>query len=365
MTDSATVDRPLVITDDPELLDDLIRIAAAAGVETQVCTDPGAARSSWRRARLVVVGLTCARRCAEAGLGRRSGVVLVGDTARTEESWQWATELGADHVSFLPAAESWLVALFGSGGRVAEPVAPCIAVVGGRGGAGASVLASVLAATAAKLRRRTLLIDADPLGGGIDLVLGGEQTAGLRWPDLTSTSGRVSPSALLDALPRLGGGDASPAELSVLSWDRGDRLEVPAEAMSAVLDSGRRGAEVVVVDLPRRVDPAVEIVLRNAGPTLLIVPAEVRACAAAARVAAGLAQHCEEIEVVVRGPSPSRLKARDIAGALGFPLAGSLRPERALSGVLERGEVPGGHGRSPLATFCREFLDRPGLAAAA
>ena len=58
-----------------------------------------------------------------------------------------------------------------------------VAVVGGCGGAGASVLAAALAVTAVRHGGRALLVDCDPLGGGLDLVLGAEHVAGLRWPD--------------------------------------------------------------------------------------------------------------------------------------------------------------------------------------
>src|SRR3712207_7123198 len=51
---------------------------------------------------------------------------------------------------------------------------------------------------------RTLLVDADPLGGGLDLVLGWEQVDGLRWPSLAEADGRVDPPALLQALPHRG-----------------------------------------------------------------------------------------------------------------------------------------------------------------
>src|SRR5690606_25835346 len=81
---------------------------------------------------------------------------------------------------------------------------------------------------------RTLLVDADPLGGGLDLVLGWEQLEGLRWPALTQTDGRVDPPALVQALPRRG-------DLGVLSWDRGELPEVPAEAMAATTDAGGPG----------------------------------------------------------------------------------------------------------------------------
>jgi len=180
-----------------------------------------------------------------------------------------------------------------------------VAVLGGRGGAGASVFAAGLAVTAARAGWRTLLIDADPLGGGVDLVLGWESMDGLRWPALSETSGRVSPPSLVDVLPKRG-------ELVVLSWDRGELLAVPAEAMATALDAGRRGRDLVVVDLPRRMDDASLLALGAADRGYLLVPAELRACAAAARVAAVAGPHC-----------PSLAGAGRVAGQGGRPGAGA------------------------------------------
>ena len=71
-----------------------------------------------------------------------------------------------------------------------------VAVIGGRGGAGASVFATALAHAAAD----ALLVDVDPWGGGIDLVLGSEAQSGLRWPDLALQGGRLNYAALREAL---------------------------------------------------------------------------------------------------------------------------------------------------------------------
>src|SRR5204863_6109651 len=118
--------------------------------------------------------------------------------------WTVADELGAEHLVTLPTGEGWLA---GRLRKVVEgaPAGQVVAVVGGRGGAGASVFSAGLAVTAARAGWRTLLVDADPLGGGVDLVLGWEALDGLRWPALSGASGRVSPPALVGALPRRGG----------------------------------------------------------------------------------------------------------------------------------------------------------------
>lgn len=352
---------PLVLTSDDELLDELLRLAAAGGTEVDVAPDPAAARSRWAAAPTVLIGLDQAESCLRARMPRRQRVVLVGRTGSGDSGWELAELIGAEHVAMLPAAEPWLVDRFADGmpsggasgtGRIA-------AVIGGRGGAGASVLAGGLAVTAAREGLRTLLVDADPLGGGLDLVLGWEQVDGLRWPALTQTDGRVDAPALVRALPGRG-------DLVMLSWDRGDLLSLPAEAMAATMDAGRRGRDMVVVDLPRQLDDAAVIALQAADQAYVVVPAELRATAAAARVAASAAQHCADLSVIVRGPAPGRLKAREVAQALGLPLAGTLRPEPGLCRGLERGEAPAASGRGPLAALCQRVIaDLTGTAAGA
>jgi secretion/DNA translocation related CpaE-like protein len=337
--------RPLILTADPDLLDDLLRLAAAGGTEADVAADPGAARSRYAAAPLVVIGADQAGACLRARLPRRPRVVVVGrDTPPADV----AELLGAEHIAVLPAAEPWLVDRFtdrpdaATAGRV-------LAVIGGRGGSGASILAGALAVTAVRTGLRTLLVDADPLGGGLDLVLGWEEVGGLRWPALAGTEGRVDAPALIRALPHRG-------DLVLLSFSRDELLTVPADAMAATLDAARRGRDLAVVDLPRHLDDAAVLALQSADRAVLVVPAELRATAAAARVAATVLPHCADVAVVVRGPAPGRLRARDVASALGLPLAGSLRPEPRLCQALEQGEAPASDGRGPLADLCARLV---------
>lgn len=372
-TSAAAHPLPLLLTSDEDLLEDLLRLAAAGCAETEVAPDPVAARPRYAAAPLVLIGLDQAPACLRARLPRRAGTAIVGhshrsagpgaaglaeplDLARVPAeagpetlAWQYASLLGAEHVAMLPAAEPWLVDRFADSQRDPAGGGRVIAVIGGRGGAGASVLAAALAVTAVRTGLRTMLVDADPLGGGLDLVLGWEHVHGLRWPALGATSGRVDAPALVEALPGRG-------ELVVLSWDRSEVLATPAESMATALDAGRRGRDLVVVDLPRQLDDAAVVALEAADRVLLVVPAELRAAAAAARVAASVGPHCSGLSVVVRGPAPSDLTAADVARALALPLAGALRPEPNLARALERGEPPAGDGHGPLATLCRHIL---------
>lgn len=339
--------RPLVITGDDELLDDLLRLAAAAGVEVEVAAEPGPVRQRFTGAPLILLGADQVEACLRARAPRRADVVVVG---RDEDPpWDGAQRIGASQVAVLPAAETWLVDRL-AGAMVPGPPAAVVAVLGGRGGAGASVLAAGLAVTAAARNRRVLLVDADPLGGGLDLTLGWEDHDGVRWPELTAASGRLDPGVFVGALPGRG-------DLALLSFDRRELASAPATAMSAVIAAGRQARDLVVVDLPRYLDEGAVAALQAVDQALLVVPCEVRAATAAAKVAARASSHCGQVRLVVRGPSPGGLTAEEISRLLGLPLAGAMRPELGLPATLEGGLAPTSTGRGPLAMLCRQLVN--------
>ncbi|MDQ4008960.1 MAG: septum site-determining protein, partial [Actinomycetota bacterium] len=334
--------RPLIVTADEALLDALLRLTAAAGVTPDVAPDVSASRRCWSAASVVLVTDDVAAATAATTPPRRSGVFMVTAVPDDLAVWRQAVALGAERVLRLPDDEGTLIARLADTVEQGRHSTFTVAVVGGCGGAGASTLAAALAVTAGALGEHVLLLDGDPLGGGLDLVLGSETVPGVRWPDLMGTSGRVSAPSLREALPRVG-------TLSVLSWDRGDLASIPAPVMREVLDAGRRGHGVVVVDLPRRLDAAGEEALLQADTTYLVVPAEVRAVAAATRVAAQLTAVTTRVEVVVRGPGPTGLDGPLVSDSLELPLAAQMRPERGLSTALDLGDGLWRRRRGPLA----------------
>ncbi|MGK5628019.1 septum site-determining protein Ssd [Streptomyces sp. URMC 123] len=340
---------PLIVTEDERLLDDLLRLCAAAGAEPEVSPGLPERDGGWESPPLVLVGADAAHRLD--GAARRPGVLLIGRDLDDQDIWRRAVGIGADHVLFLPDAETWLVDRIADAAEGVGQQALTVGVIGGRGGAGASVLACALAVTAARSGRRTMLIDADPLGGGLDVLLGGEGAVGLRWPAFADSRGRVAGSALEEALPEL-------HSLRLLSWDRGDSLAIAPEAVRSVLAAARRRGGVVVVDLPRRVDESVTEALAQLDLGLMVVPAELRAITAAHRVAAAVGTVLRDLRVVVRGPARPPLDDEEIARLLGLPLAGALPAEPGLTDALAKGSPPGGDERGPLARFCSTFWDR-------
>jgi secretion/DNA translocation related CpaE-like protein len=345
--------RGLVMVSDPDLLDALLRLAAAAGCELQRAVDPPQARAFWSDAPLVVLDAAAAAQCARAGLPRRGTVVVAVRGEPPASVWRHAVAVGAEHVITLPEAEQWLVAALTDAAEGPRTSGAVLAVVGGRGGAGASVLAAAVAVTAVREGARALLVDCDPLGGGLDLVLGAEDLGGLRWPGIGVEGGRVPAAALHAALPspRVGRRDGA---LGVLSCDRSTHGPAPA-AVRAVVEAGRRAGDVVVCDLPRYPTDAATAALTVADLVALVVTADVRSSAAGARVATLLGRHGRPVRVVVRGPAPGGVEADEVARAVGVPLLTAMRPEPGLGRALERGEAPPRpHG--PLAAAARSVL---------
>ncbi|WP_406319303.1 CpaE-like family protein [Streptosporangium sp. NBC_01639] len=340
------MNRPLVITEDHDLLDDLLRVAAAAGAELDVVHAPAHARPYWNRAPLVVVGSDLADALAATGPPPRPRVLLVTRVPEDPDTWRKCVTVGAQAVLELPSAERRLVDEFAD---VVEPAARAgqvVCVAGGRGGAGASVLAASLAVSASRQRLHTLLVDADPLGGGLDLLLGQEEADGARWSDLVAREGRVSFTALQAALPTVAG-------LTLLSFHRGEVEPIPAEAMRSVLEAGLRGFDLVVVDLPRHPDSATVEALSRASTTLLVVTADVRGVLAAAQVLVGLRRHTGDVRAVVRS---GVLDDEVVTTSLNVPYAGNLPDQPRLTAALNRGDVPPLGRRTALGRFCASFL---------
>ncbi len=338
----ADPNRPLIVTADSAALEELLRVCAAAGVSPLVAADSTALRRSWLTAPLVLIGADLAG--AAAALPRRDGVVVIG--SERDGLWERAADIGASHVAVLPSAASWLVGLLGEPLPSRSEAAPVLTVAAGSGGGGATTLAVALARTASRAGVRTLLVDADPSGGGIDLALGWESAAGDRWPALTSGVD----DGLFERLPERSG-------LRVLATDRDEPQQIGATAMAALLDRARRSHGLVVVDVPRRVDEPTAAALTAAACTYLVVPAQVRALAAAAQRAAEIRPQARELRLIVRGPAPGGLSAESASRAVGVPLAATVRAEPGLVRGYERGLAPG-EPRGPLHRLCLRLLRR-------
>ena len=117
-------------------------------------------------------------------------------------------------------------------------------MIGGSGAVGASTFAAVLTSVA----ESGVLIDLDPVGGGIDVLLGIDDVPGARWSGLRVGGGYLDPAALATGLPRW-------RTVAVLAADEPPDAESVAQVAASADELGP-----VVFDLPRAPSP-----LREAG----------------------------------------------------------------------------------------------------
>lgn len=315
-----------LITDLGAVIDECARVADSIGVRLQVLPpDTG----GWQSAALILLGGDVDEAPAS---GRADRILVVPDGEDMTAAWSKAAHLGVEQLAPLPSAAEWLSRRLIA--AIEPPVQPgiTVGVVAGCGGAGASVLSCALARRSSP-EVPTILVDADPLGGGLDLVLGAEQAPGPRWSDLSASRGQLRPSILRDALPRHNG-------LALLSWGRGEVADLDPGVFDEVLAAAQQAFDLVIVDLPRHA-PAEWT--RRCHHVLLVVPARVRSAVAASQVADRLAQSHSDVRLVVRETGADGLDAGLLAESIGLTLAGSVRDDRGLSAAVDRGEgIPGG-----------------------
>ena len=174
---------------------------------------------------------------------------------------------------------------------------------------------------------------------------------GPRWPEFADLLTTEPAEAVLRALPALpvpvGAGS-----LRLLSAARAPASQEPND-VAAVLGLLVEAVELLVIDLPRHADAEQ---VPDGGQLLLVVPDQVRACAAAAARVTLLSAAADDIRLVVRDTGGS-LAGASISDALGLPVAGRCRTQSGLTAEVERGIPPGTRPRSVLAQLSGTLLD--------
>lgn len=338
---------PLLISRDPSLLADLRRLAAAAGASLDVASSADDARGRWSGVPLVLVGADLLDDLAATRPVRRDRVHVVSDGRCGDHLFRSALAVGAETVVELPAAEEWLVEVLTDTADGAEGAGPVVAVVGGSGGAGATTFAAALATVAADVPPVTL-VDADPLGPGLEGVAGVTETDGAGWASVSESAGRLGSRALRGALPVRDG-------LAVLGWGTGPRVALEATVVREALSAARRGSRLVVVDLPRYLDAAATEALVRCDRALVVTGLDVASVGATARQVAGLLRLAPWVGLVARGPA-SALDPDEVAAALGVPLVAVMADQRRLAESIDLGLGPLRTRRGPLARAARDAL---------
>ena len=344
--DARATGRLLVVSREPLLVEEVVRRAAAAGVEPRITGDLAAVLRHWNAAGVVIVGADLAAELVTLGLRRRPGVHLLSWGGVPDHLFRDAVALGAEDVSELPRAGGWLADLLADLDDGATTPARTIGVVGGSGGVGATTFACALAQRAAR-SGPALVIDADPLGPGLDRVFGLERREGVRWSEVGRTSGRLSARSLREAVPRR-------ADLGVLTWSAGQASTLQPFAVREVLAAAVRGHRTVVLDLPRAGGEITDDLLARCDCVVLVVAPTVAGLASAARWATERPGR-ERVRVVVRGTG---VPAPEVARALRMPVVATMSDQRGLAEAVDLGAGPVRSWRGPLGRAAREVLER-------
>ncbi|WP_354055871.1 chromosome partitioning protein [Dietzia sp. 2505] len=256
---------------------------------------------------------------------------------------------GDDEVVRLPSGTADLV------GALTAPVAAgrgsLVAVVGAVGGCGASTLAAAIAIRAAD-SGQALLVEADPRGTGIDLVLGTESEPGLRVEDVRAELGGPDPDALWGAVPEAGpgcrvlararGGDQAPAGRSASGGAVGAALAHRSAGGLVVCDAGGFTAG----------DP----VLARADLVVVVTRADLQGAVAAGRIVGDL----RGAALVIRTHRGDPLDAADVADSAGLARWHVLPEVRSVRRLTGTGDLVRALGRGPRGRRGRDGGGGPG-----
>lgn len=178
---------------------------------------------------------------------------------------------------------------------------------------GASGLAAVFASAVG-----AILIDLDPVGGGVDVLLGIETVPGARWSGLHLAGGTLDPHALADGLPQWG-------SVPVLA---SDGQAVSVAQVEEVLDAAEAWGDVVL-DLPRGPSAERDAAVVRCAMVVVLAVATVRGLVAAQAVLSSLPD--VPAGVIVR---PGEVSVPEVPQYVSAPLLGVLRRP---VGALEAG----------------------------
>ena len=251
-------------------------------------------------------------------------VVILALDGVSAKTWQLALELDAEHVEVLPSETDWLIE------HVVPPIqsrAHVVLITPVVGGAGASTVACALAGQYASQGAKVCLVDADLGAGGLDVLMGCEQTPGIRWADIASVQGAVNGGELFDSLIISQG-------IHVLAPNRG-QFDIDASHILTTIETLTSACDVVLIDAPRMTEELTQSLGALSDDVLLVMPTTVQASSLATAVKERFADiRCG---LVVRQVPGSGLTPIGVAQAVDIPLRVTLPTDARIVEQVEQG----------------------------
>lgn len=308
------------------------QVVASASDERQV-------REAVRQSDADVVVVTPELIDAVAGVTTRARL-LVLDSSESVGGLRAAVRSGADGFIVWPADRDELAAA--CAGSVARAVprtdggsSQVIGVHGSRGGAGATFLATHLADAVARLGKRCVLVEADPVFGDVAVALGAARAPSAR-----------SIEDLLPVMAELGTG-----HVEGVLWEhaRGFRVLLPPRSVEAALgmepaqvlaavEALRPIADVVIVHLPRSL-PWAEPILANCDQVVSVLSLDVLSFASARRTMEAAGPAAAAFGYVVNRATRGEIVPGDVARVFGREALGVIPEDRAVQAAQDRGAL--------------------------
>lgn len=275
----------------------------------------------------------------------RDRSLLALDTRESVASLRAAIGAGARGFFLWPADREALAgaaAATVAGAGAAARRAQVIAVHAARGGAGATFVATHLAAALARRGDAGILLDADPLYGDVAAAVGAPAEDVHTVADLLPLGSEVSAQHLDEAL---------------WSHPEGFRLLLPpapeqaatvrADDLRAVIEAAATACDVVVVHVPRGLDPLARSALDEAGRILEVLSLDVLAFRAASRALEALepAGTGERVGFVVNRAARGEVTPADVTRVFGVDPLAVIPFERAAGRAQDHGRLLPARGR--------------------
>ena len=287
----------------------------------------------------------------EAAAAAHPGMFRIGANTGMEGVEQLIAESAFVRESFmLPAEAASLLKALGelalrtprsAGSSTVAGAGVVLTFIGAAGGAGTSTLAAAVARTlAGKVASGSgdgldpVLVDGQRYSGGLDLLLGVEDSVGARWDDIQIGDGNVERGTFVRALPRTTDGIAVLTHSrSILPAQIEDVSDEDAALERAVAVLGTGGVTVV--------DTSPGGQMMRSDHTFIVTPAEVRAAASAALIAAQCRANSVPASVVLRHRAWSGISADDMAHVTKAEVIAEIPTLRSLTKDTELSGLPG------------------------
>ena len=231
-----------------------------------------------------------------------------------------------------------------------------IALVGARGGVGVTFLATSLAAACQQANSDVVIADLDPFHDDVAAALG-VPPASPHWGELLPVIDELTTEHLDRVLYR------HPRGFRVLLSPRDPTTPaLEQHQVSNLIRALRDRFDVVLLHLPRSLDPATCSAIQSAEAVLLIVTLDVLAFREARRLlelldSFGSRSRCE---LVLNRVSKGEIVPRDAEHVFGLRPIAVIGADRAVSRAQNRGELPAGRSTVArrVAALARRLSDR-------